>query len=124
MTFSLRHRTHLLVVFALTAAIGLSSCADTFTGYVELEPETSTEEAASLNDTYRQGEAARAAHQQGRVAPTPGDETAWSNPGGHAASQHHLGDDPPVQTLSSSDSTEAPPKPKPGPKPKRFYGRF
>ena len=110
MKFSLRRRTYLLVMFALTATIGLSSCADTFTGYAELEPETSTQDAASLNDNYGQEHASSSTHIQGRVAPTPADEVFWPN---QAASQQDLGDDVSAPLLLSGDSLTVPPPPTP-----------
>ncbi len=113
MTFFLRHKIHLLVVFAVTAAIGLSGCADTFTGYVELEPETSTEEAASVNEHYRHSQ------DQLRAVPTPGDEMSWDTP---AASQHHMDGDAPAPPLHAADSLSA--KPKPRPDPKRAFERY
>ncbi len=124
MTFSLRRRTYLLVVFAVTAAIGLSSCADTFTGYVELESDTSTEDAASLNDNYRQGHASSSIHNRGRVVPTPADEMLWPNQAtGQSSSQQHLGDDVSAPSLQSADSLKAP-LPKKQPKGKRYVDRF
>ena len=101
MTSFLRHRTLMLVVFAVTAMIGLSSCADTFTGYVELEPDTATEDATAINKAYE------AEPQQGRVAPTPSDEMYWPDTATSAAqSQHHAGDASP-QPLSPPDSAGA-----------------
>ena len=103
MTSFLRHRTLLLVVFAVTAAIGLSSCADTFTGYVELEPETVTEDATSLNKAYQ------ATPQKGRVAPTPSQEMHWpDSAAGAAASHQHSGDDA-ARPLSPPDSAAVSP---------------
>ena len=62
MTFFLQHKACMLVVFAMTAMIGLSSCADTITGSEILKSEDAVQETATYN-TY----------QKGRVLPTPGD---------------------------------------------------
>ena len=112
MKFSLRRRTYLLVMFALTATIGLSSCADTFTGYVELEPDTSTQDAASLKDNYGQEHVSSSTHHRARVAPTPADEALWpSQAVGQSASQ--LGDDVSAPSVLSGDSLAVPPPPTP-----------
>lgn len=114
MKFSLRRRTYLLVVFALTATIGLTSCADTFTGYQELEPDTSIQDAASLKDNYGQEHASSSTHNRGRVAPTPADEVIWpSQAVGQSASLQHLGDDVSAPLLLSGDSLTVPPPPTP-----------
>ena len=112
MTTFLRYRTLMLVVFALTAAIGLSGCADTFTGYVDAE--TTTEEATTLKKAYK------STPQQGRVVPTPSDEMAYPALN-ETPSQYH-GADGPVRSLSPGDSANVPSKPgKPG---RRVFVRF
>lgn len=63
MTFFLRHKARMLVVFAITATIGLSSCADTITGSEILKSEDALQETATHN-TY----------SKARVLPTPGND--------------------------------------------------
>ena len=61
MTFFPQHKAPMLVVFAITAMIGLSSCADTITGSEILKSEDTVQETATHN-TY----------QKARALPTPG----------------------------------------------------
>ena len=63
MKFFLRYKAPMLVLFAVTAMVGLSSCADTITGSEILKSEDAVQETATYN-TY----------QKARVLPTPGND--------------------------------------------------
>jgi len=123
MTFFLRHRNPMLVVFAVAAAIGLSSCAETFTGIDAAEGETSVEQAAPLNDYYREG---RTTNAQGiRTVPTPADVMSWDDTAAdRAASKKSLEDGAPMPLMQSADSSSTLAPPYPDPKPRRRRDRY